>query len=51
MRESVVHLTIEVVHKLVCLGASLTLKVLQESARHVSALRQHIIKVAQAFLS
>ena len=44
--ESVVHFATKIIHESVSFGRGLLFKVLQEVACHVSALSEHIIKVA-----
>ncbi len=49
--ETIVHFTVQVVHEGVCLRRCLLLKVLQECACHVGALRKHIIQVTKALFT
>lgn len=50
MSETIAHLAFQVVHEVVCLRRRLLLEVFQELARHVRALRQHVIQITQSLL-
>ena len=50
MSETIAHFTFEVIHEVISLSGRLLLEILQEVTRHVSALSQHIVQIAEAVL-